>query len=720
MTLNTIHINRFGKLSNLEIQLTEGLNVLEGCNESGKTTIAAFIKYIFYGLSGRNDRDGISEKKRYVSGSEISGYITVTTDDGVPYRIERSSAYSGDNCKETVQVCHLQNHVVKSVACPGEMFFGVPENVFVNTAYVGQLAAVRPDGSSLTGAVENILFSADENVNLKKAADRVNQARREISPKNSGGLLKEKMAERDAIVLQLEKSRESEQSMLESETALGEARRKRIALEEKKEQLDRIHKAAQVVTVKRYIAAAKETAEKCEAYRNALNVLESEPYGTLSEQVEQLKDNITAESTASYYDKHTQSAEQALNDGEYLESKSRLHLALGISMIIAGITGLLASLVMVYFAFPIQQYLIPVCATVLFVILGIVFYVKQGRYLRDLNDLLDEWGAETLDDLDDIVSAGANGRPAVGAPEYAGDAVETLNALAKSCGVAVSQKPEETLAALAKKAQKVVADRDMVRGKVENLTGRLSAIDAQLKTMDTKDIDIRYKALASTPEGKAAMRLDNEGLKKVLREKEFTESAWKTQYQREMELEKANASMHGETKSPDALASKLSRLEEEISELQMKADGYAMAYETLLVAGEEMRSGVIPAVTAKASAFMAAATGGKYPEIAMDPSFGAVFATHTGTADCALLSRGTADLAYVALRLGLTEVLFASADRQVPPMCFDETFAAVDCDRLQSAMKALAGSNVQCLLFTCRGDESSIAEFLNANVIRIG
>ena len=250
MILNTIHINRFGKLSNLDLQLSDGLNVLEGCNESGKTTIAAFIKYIFYGLSGRSDRDGISEKKRYVSASEIGGYITLTTDDGIPYRIERTSSYSGDNSKESIQVCHLQTHVMKSVPCPGELFFGVPENVFVNTAYVGQLAAVRPDGGSLTGAVENILFSADENVNLKKAADRVNQARREIAPKNNGGLLREKMAERDTLALQLEKAREYEQAFLDSETSLDDAHRKRVALEEKKEQLDRIHKAAQVVTIR--------------------------------------------------------------------------------------------------------------------------------------------------------------------------------------------------------------------------------------------------------------------------------------------------------------------------------------------------------------------------------------------------------------------------------------------------------------------------------------
>ncbi len=715
MNLNTIHINRFGKLSNLDLQLSDGLNVLEGCNESGKTTVAAFIKYIFYGLSGRNDKDGISEKKRYVSGPEIGGYITLTTDDGIPYRIERSASFSGDNCKESIQVCHLQNHVMKSVPCPGEMFFGVPENVFVNTAFVGQLAAVRPDGSSLTGAVENILFSADENVNLKKAADRVNLARREIAPKNSGGLLKEKMAERDAVALQLEKARETEQALLDSETSLGDAHKKRVALEEKKEQLERVHKAAQVVAIKRYMTAAAETAEKCSAYQNALKVLESPPFSTLAEKLEQFRDGVS-DNTA-YYDKSTQSAEQALEEGEYLESKSRLNLALGISMLIAGITGLLASLVMIYFAFPMQQYLIPIAATVLFVVLGIVFYVKQGRYLRDLNALLDEWNLETLDDLDEIVSAGGNsGRSQA---SFAGGDVEELNALAKSCGVAVSQNPEETLAALRKKAQKAAADREMVRGKVENLTGRLAAIDAQLKTMDTKDIDARCKAIAATPEGKAAMQLDNEGLKKVLREKEFTESAWKTQYQREMELEKASASLHSENKSPAVLASKLSCLEAEIKELQVKADGYALAYETLLSAGEEMRSGVIPTVTAKASAFMASATGGKYPEIAMDPAFGAVFTTNAGTADCALLSRGTADLAYVALRLGLTEVLFSADDRQVPPMCFDETFATVDCDRLQSAMMALGASDVQCLLFTCREDEGRIADRMQANVIRL-
>ena len=47
--------------------------------------------------------------------------------------------------------------------------------------------------------------------------------------------------------------------------------------------------------------------------------------------------------------------------------------------------------------------------------------------------------------------------------------------------------------------------------------------------------------------------------------------------------------------------------------------------------------------------------------------------------------------------------------REIPPMIFDETFAAIDCGRLALAMDAMGSASVQSLLFTCRADEGRIA-----------
>ena len=53
MIIKQIHIDAFGKLSDTDISLTDGLNIIEGKNESGKSTLGAFIKFIFYGLDSK-------------------------------------------------------------------------------------------------------------------------------------------------------------------------------------------------------------------------------------------------------------------------------------------------------------------------------------------------------------------------------------------------------------------------------------------------------------------------------------------------------------------------------------------------------------------------------------------------------------------------------------------------------------------------------------------
>jgi len=70
----------------------------------------------------------------------------------------------------------------------------------------------------------------------------------------------------------------------------------------------------------------------------------------------------------------------------------------------------------------------------------------------------------------------------------------------------------------------------------------------------------------------------------------------------------------------------------------------------------------------------------------------------------------------VSLRLALSRTFFGENGREIPPMILDETFAAVDCGRLEKAMEAMRASGVQCLLFTCRGEEARIGEKLGCAV----
>ena len=50
MILEKIVIKSFGTLTDMTLEFSEKVNVIEGRNEAGKTTIAAFIKYMLYGF----------------------------------------------------------------------------------------------------------------------------------------------------------------------------------------------------------------------------------------------------------------------------------------------------------------------------------------------------------------------------------------------------------------------------------------------------------------------------------------------------------------------------------------------------------------------------------------------------------------------------------------------------------------------------------------------
>ena len=53
MIIEKIEIGSFGKLDNMTISLSDGVNIIRGGNESGKSTICNFIKFIFYGLPSK-------------------------------------------------------------------------------------------------------------------------------------------------------------------------------------------------------------------------------------------------------------------------------------------------------------------------------------------------------------------------------------------------------------------------------------------------------------------------------------------------------------------------------------------------------------------------------------------------------------------------------------------------------------------------------------------
>lgn len=87
MKIRQIQIRGFGHFADLSIDsFPDGLVVVEGANEAGKTTLMSFIKAILFGFADRR-----TNQLRYepIRGGEHGGSITLETDDGELYRVER-------------------------------------------------------------------------------------------------------------------------------------------------------------------------------------------------------------------------------------------------------------------------------------------------------------------------------------------------------------------------------------------------------------------------------------------------------------------------------------------------------------------------------------------------------------------------------------------------------------------------------------------------------
>jgi uncharacterized protein YhaN len=156
-------------------------------------------------------------------------------------------------------------------------------------------------------------------------------------------------------------------------------------------------------------------------------------------------------------------------------------------------------------------------------------------------------------------------------------------------------------------------------------------------------------------------------------------------------------------------------------ELELKAAGYAM---TLIEeVTRERHTLIAPKLAELASGFLRKITAGVYSELLVDRDMQIsvrIPQTKSMNADPQrLLSKGTVDQIYFALRLAMVQCI--SEGSESVPMVLDDPFANYDDGRLLNAMQLLAevGERHQVLLFTCREDVVRAAESVNAPITRL-
>ena len=223
MTFESLYIKSFGKLNGKKITFSDGVNIIEGGNESGKSTICAFIQFLFYGLPSKT-----SEKLRYISwDTSLASGSAIVKDKGIRYRIEREviCLKTEDGVYQFREKYGIYD-AETNIACfksrsPGEVFFGVSSSVFESTVYIRQTENSKVGDASLGNEAENILFSGNERMNTGQALSKLDSARSNLLYKNrKGGKIFDLEEKRDLVETRLKNAQNCEAEIISLEDSL--------------------------------------------------------------------------------------------------------------------------------------------------------------------------------------------------------------------------------------------------------------------------------------------------------------------------------------------------------------------------------------------------------------------------------------------------------------------------------------------------------------------
>lgn len=194
MRLIDLHIDGFGKFHDLDLRFAEGMNILYGHNEAGKSTLHAFLQAMLYGLERRpgvGSAAKLHKKYRPWDAPERFGGTLRLAHEGQVYRIVRD--FNADDLSAdgaTISSLEIWNETTGArVADPRSflqaMLGGISETAFENTVSIGQLrsATSRSMVHELKSYITNLSTTGDMSLDSAGALKLLKQQRSALEAK---------------------------------------------------------------------------------------------------------------------------------------------------------------------------------------------------------------------------------------------------------------------------------------------------------------------------------------------------------------------------------------------------------------------------------------------------------------------------------------------------------------------------------------------------------
>lgn len=724
----------FGRLRSETIQFSDGLNIIEAPNESGKSTWCAFLTAMLYGINSRErDRaDYIADKNRYApwDGTAMAGSMDCRS-EGCDITISRDTRRQTAPMAEFRAVYSDTSAAVEGLTgqnC-GEALLGVTREVFERSAFIRQSGLAISQDAGLERRVAALISSGEEDISYTEAYDALKKQlnRRRY---NKSGLLPALEAQQAETQAQLSRVQQLRQQETALHAQLQDLIQQQAALSDELEQCDRWEAAQKQRQLSDLTAAAQQAAQRAQAMEDQLqadHVPDTETIGRLrgaivnletvrksvdkarADRDEAMKTLLRAEKTVNDSPFAGQTVEEARKEAAVppkVSFNAAPALAVFFLMLAAaiGVTAFTLSRYSVYLSG--WQKALPWSIFAVIIAAGAVISRQmQKRALKAAQNtaLCKRFGTA---DADEIAALAETYAKAVETRDTAQADLNAKSGTAEALYSSLTNNEQGILLEVRRFAPSAfdipTADQvlqNAARQRRALTEARTAAAEAQAR---------QSFAAEQTPS-----EAPQEMVPQPARSRERAAAEYAQVQSRaaavQSELDRLSGQLHV-MGDPSELQAGLERTQDEISTLQSEYDALRLAMDTLTAANSTLQSRFSPQLSRRTAELFQELSMGRYTGAALDRSFH-LTAQPTGDPlqrDIQLLSAGAADQLYLAARLAICQLVLPE-EKQVP-IILDDALTNFDDERCAAALRLLKqeAAHRQILLFTCHSREAAL------------
>ena len=666
--MQLLHANAtYGKLDHARLDLQPGLNVICAPNEGGKSTWCRFLLAMFYGLNTRQ-RGDLADKNRFQpwSGSLMQGKLELSVGDKeltLSRRTQRPDAPLGVfSC--TYSGTDTPVPGLDAARC-GETLLGVPQSVYQRCAFIPSGSLAIDADADLERRISALISTGDENISFSQVESRLKKQLRQRKYNRSGSIplleaeiagLRAAQQEAQTLTGQLENLQQQLSQAQEDQARRRQARLQvaQEALREKERCLQALPDSSDLQRINQQLGAVRSLGDQVQQAQEAVSRQES----AIEAQLRELNRNPLHPMTKAQLEAQLQ-----------IQPPAPPQVAQLLISLALGLCG--GGFLWYEIDRPQVLWLCLACA---------VTALAAGNFLRLLirRIRLQQSRRREL------------------------SRQEELRKLAESYLPALEEL--EAQRALLRQKQQILSDGDRrLRTQLSDLLSQVSRWDDSVQSAG----DIR-RFVRETAQNRDRLAQELHQAQTQLLQAQMSDADDTVTH-----LQQQIAQVQGRLdagRDAQALGDQISRLEEELVRQQAEYDALRLSLDALQAANTTLQNRFSPELGRRAAEIFADMTGSTWSHILLDREFhlSAESGSDPTRRSVQLLSAGTADQLYLAVRLAICEMILPP--EQNPPLILDDALLTFDDARLSTTLDYLTrlGAQRQILLFTCQGREAAL------------